>query len=76
MSIEETKTTIEVGSTGEVNKFLSHGWVLLLSYSHHNHDGQEPRFVLGWQKESEPVYPETLDKWERSEMRRDTGTLR
>ncbi len=76
MSIENTKLTIEVGSTQELNQYLRNGWVLILSYSHHNHDGQEPRFVLGWQKDVDPVYPELLDEWERNAMRKDTGSLR
>ncbi len=76
MSIEDTKFTIEVDSSHDLNQYLKNGWVLLLSYSHYNHDGQEPRFVIGWQKETEPVYPEFLDEWERQTMRRDTGHLR
>lgn len=75
MSIEETKLTIEVDSTNEMNQYLKKGWILILSYAHHNHEGQEPRFVLSWQKESEPEYPELLDAWERQEMQKDTGSL-
>lgn len=76
MSIEDTKLTVEVDSTNESNQYLHNGWVLILSYAHHNHDGQEPRFVLAWQEDSEPKYPELLDAWERQEMRKDTGALR
>lgn len=75
MSIEETKLTVEVDSVHEMNQYLQIGWVLILSYAFHNHEGQEPRFVLGWQQESEPKYPELLDAWERQEMRKDTGAL-
>jgi hypothetical protein len=76
MSIEDTKFTIEVDSIKELNLYLDRGWVLILSYAHHNHDGQEPRFVLSWQQDTAPVYPELLDAWERQEMRKDTGALR
>lgn len=76
MSIEDTKLTIEVDSTRELNQYLQKDWVLILSYAHHNHDGQEPRFVIGWQRDSEPQYPELLDVWERQEMKKDTGNLR
>ena len=75
MSIEETKVTVELDSTSELNQYLTNGWVLILSYAHHNHDGQEPRFVIGWQKDEDPVYPELLDAWERQEMQKDTGSL-
>ncbi len=76
MSIENTKLTTEVDSSREVNQYLQNGWTLLLSYAHHTHDTQEPRFVLGWQNDSEPVYPELLDRWEREEIQRNTGSLR
>lgn len=76
MRIEDTKLTVELDSSRELNQYLKNGWILLLSYSHHNNDGQEPRFVIAWQKESEPIYPELLDEWERDEMRKDTGSLR
>lgn len=68
MKIEETKLTAEVGSIRELNLFLLSGWTLILSYVQHHSDGQEPRFVIGWQKESEPVIPEILDEWELNEM--------
>jgi hypothetical protein len=72
MGIEDTKLTIEVDSSREVNQYLQNEWVLILAYAYHNHDGQEPRFVLAWQKDKEPVYPELLDDWERLEMDRAT----
>lgn len=72
MSIEDTKKTVEVFSTRELNEYLEHGWVLILTYAHHNHDAQEPRFVIAWQNDDKPVYPELLDEWERHEMDRAT----
>lgn len=68
MKIEETKLTAEVNSIRELNLFLISGWVLILSYVQHNSDSQEPRFVIAWQKEEEPVLPELLDAWELREM--------
>jgi hypothetical protein len=68
--------TVEVDSSRELNQYLQNGWTLLLSYSYHNHDGQEPRFVIGWQKTSEPIFPELLDEWERHEMQKNTGSLK
>jgi hypothetical protein len=68
MNIEETKLTAEVSSIRELNLFLLSGWVLILSYVKHYSDGQEPRFVIAWQKEDEPVLPELLDAWELHEM--------
>lgn len=68
MKIEETKLTAEVGSIRELNLFLLSGWVLILSYVKHSCDSQEPRFVIAWQKDYEPVLPELLDKWELREM--------
>ena len=70
MSIEETKITAEVGSSRELNKYLSEGWTLILSYVRHASDNQQPRFVIGWQKDDEPVYPEMLDEWELNEINR------
>jgi hypothetical protein len=75
MSIENTKLTLEVNSTHELNQYLNNGWVLILSYAHYHHDGQEPRFVVSWQQAGEPKYPELLDAWERHEMQKDTGSL-
>ncbi|NNE99933.1 MAG: hypothetical protein HKN25_13010 [Pyrinomonadaceae bacterium] len=75
MAIEDTKTTTEIGSSRELNQYLQSGWTLILSYTKHEHDTQEPCFVIGWQNDDEPVYPELLDRWERQEMMKDTGSL-
>lgn len=68
MKLEDTKITAEVRSVRELNLYLLAGWVLVLSYVKHTHDTQEPRFVIGWQTEEEPVVPELLDEWELKEM--------
>ena len=68
MSIEKTRVTTEVRSIRELNLYLLSGWVLILSYVKHLSDTQEPRFVLAWQEESEPVVPELLDEWELQEL--------
>lgn len=68
MSMEETKLTTEVRSTRELNLYLLSGWKLILSYVKHLSDTQEPRFVLAWQDETEPVVPELLDEWELHEL--------
>jgi len=68
MNIESTKLTTEVRSIRELNLYLLSGWVLILSYVKHLSDTQEPRFVMAWQDESEPVMPELLDKWELHEL--------
>lgn len=68
MSLEDTKLTTEVRSIRELNLYLVSGWVLILSYVKHLSDTQEPRFVLGWQSDSEPVVPELLDEWELQEI--------
>lgn len=68
MSLEKTKITTEVRSIRELNLYLLSGWVLILSYVKHLSDTQEPRFVLAWQDDSEPVVPELLDEWELHEM--------
>ncbi|MBA4123180.1 MAG: hypothetical protein H0X72_12050 [Acidobacteria bacterium] len=70
MSIEETKVTAEVGSSRELNKYLGEGWKLILSYVRHSSDSQQPRFIVAWQKDGEPVYPEILDEWELNEINR------
>lgn len=75
MSIEDTSITIEIGSSRELNQYLQKGWTLILSYIKHEHDTQEPCFVVAWQRDDEPVYPELLDRWERREMAEDTGSL-
>ncbi len=68
MRMEDTKLTAEVRSIRELNLYLLAGWTLILSYVKHLSDTQEPRFVLGWQQESEPVLPELLDEWELHEL--------
>lgn len=68
MSMEKTKLTTEVRSVRELNLYLLSGWVLILSYVKHLSDTQEPRFVLAWQEETEPVVPELLDEWELQEI--------
>ena len=72
MDIQDTKLTAELGSSGELNKFLGEGWVLLLSYIKHANDSQRPRFVVGWQHEGPAIFPEILDEWEQREMMRQT----
>jgi hypothetical protein len=69
-NIQDTRLTAELCSTGELNKYLLDGWVLILGYVQHSSDSQEPRFIVAWQAEGPPVYPELLDEWERREMRR------
>jgi len=71
VNIQETKLTAELGSSGELNKYLSEGWVLILSYVKHSSDTQLPRFVVAWQAEGPAVFPELLDEWERREIRRN-----
>lgn len=70
MSIEDTKLTTEVGSVRELNLYLLSGWKLILSYTRHLSDSQQPRFVLAWQTSDEPVIPELLDEWELHEIDR------
>lgn len=68
MSMEDTKLTTEVRSIRELNLYLLSGWKLILSYVKHLSDTQEPRFVLAWQEDREPVMPELLDEWELHEL--------
>ena len=68
MSMEQTKLTTEVRSIRELNLYLVSGWVLILSYVKHLSDTQEPRFVIAWQGDNEPVIPELLDEWELHEL--------
>ena len=70
MNIQETKLTAELGSSGELNKYLGEGWILILSYVKHANDSQQPRFVVAWQEDGPPVYPQILDEWEQREMDR------
>lgn len=73
MSLEDTKLVGEAVSVRELNLFLLAGWKLLLTYVEHTGDKQEPRFVIGWQNDEEPVIPELLDKWEIDEIKQQTG---
>jgi hypothetical protein len=70
LKLEETRLTAELSSSGELNKYLSEGWVLILSYVKHLSDSQQPRFVVAWQENSPAVFPEILDEWEQREMAR------
>ena len=74
MSIEDTTTTAEARSIRELNLYLTSGWKLLLTYVKHASDSQQPRFVLGWQSDGEPVVPELLDEWELHEIDRQRYT--
>ncbi len=73
MNIQETKLTAELGSSGELNKYLSEGWVLILSYVKHQCDSQQPRFVVAWQDDGPAIFPEILDEWEQREMKRQSS---
>lgn len=68
MDYDEIKITAEVSSSRELNHYLKNGWVLILGYVKHQSDTQQPRFVIGWKREDEPIYPELLDEWERHEI--------
>jgi len=68
MNTEDIKLTAEVSSSRELNHYLNNGWVLILSYIKHLSDSQQPRFVVGWKSDDEPVYPELLDEWELHEI--------
>ncbi|HEX2640264.1 MAG TPA: hypothetical protein VHL50_06820 [Pyrinomonadaceae bacterium] len=70
MSIEETKLTCELRSVRELNLYLLSGWRLLLTYVKQLSDTQEPRFIVGWHTDDEPVVPEMLDEWELNEIDR------
>ena len=70
MDIQDTRLTAELTSSGELNKYLSEGWVLILGYVKKTSDTQQPRFVVAWQADGPPVYPEILDEWEQREMSR------
>jgi hypothetical protein len=72
-NIDETRLTAELTSSGELNKYLSEGWVLILSYVKHLSDTQQPRFVVAWQDDTPPVFPEILDEWEQRELWRQTN---
>lgn len=70
MEIENTRLTAELTSSGELNKYLAEGWVLILGYVKQMSDSQQPRFIVAWQADGPPVFPEILDEWERREMKR------
>jgi hypothetical protein len=70
VNIQDTKLTAELASSSELNKYLSQGWVLILGYVKNKNDSQQPRFVVAWQNDGPPIYPEVLDEWEQREMRR------
>jgi hypothetical protein len=71
VDIQDTRLTAELTSSGELNKYLNEGWVLILSYVKHLSDSHQPRFVVAWQQpDSPPVFPEMLDEWEQREMLR------
>ena len=69
MSLEETRITAEVTSIRELNLYLLNGWTLILSYVKHLSDSQQPRFVIAWQKDTQPEIPELLDEWEINELK-------
>lgn len=71
LDIQQTKLTAVLDSSGELNKYLSEGWVLILSYVEHLCDSHQPRFVVAWQDDGPPVFPEMLDRWERRELSRN-----
>ena len=70
LDIQDTRLTAELGSSGELNKYLSEGWVLILGYVKHVSDSQQPRFIVAWQQDVPPVFPEMLDEWEQRELQR------
>jgi hypothetical protein len=70
LEIQDTRLTAELSSSGELNKYLSEGWVLILGYVKHMSDTQQPRFIVAWQMEGPPVFPEMLDEWEQRELQR------
>jgi len=74
MSLEETRITAEVTSIRELNLYLLNGWTLILSYVKHLSDSQQPRFVIAWQKDTQPEIPELLDEWELNEINRQRYT--
>ena len=70
LNLQDTRLTAELSSSGELNKYLGEGWVLILSYVKNKSDSQQPRFVVAWQQDEPPVFPEILDEWEQREMMR------
>ena len=73
-NIQNTKLTAELATSGELNKYLGEGWVLILSYIRHQNDTQQPRFVVAWQADGPAVFPELLDEWDQRELRRQRLT--
>ena len=73
VNIQETRLTAELTSSGELNKYLSEGWVLILSYVKHLSDSHQPRFVVAWQNDGPPIFPELLDEWEQREILRQVN---
>src|SRR5579864_5586244 len=63
MELENTKAVIELRRSGDVNKHLKLGWVLLNQYVTDYNGAQYPpthqtmHFVLAWQGDGEPEYP-------------------
>jgi len=74
MSLEETRITAEVASIRELNLYLLSGWTLILRYVNHLSDSQHPRFVIAWQRDTQPEIPELLDEWELNEINRQRYT--
>ena len=70
MNIQDTRLTADLSSSGELNKYLNEGWVLILGYVKHLSDTQQPRFVVAWQQDGPPIFPEILDEWEQRELSR------
>ncbi|MBN2017255.1 MAG: hypothetical protein JW794_03875, partial [Candidatus Cloacimonetes bacterium] len=64
MNIEDTKHVEEIKYNTElVNEFLGLGWTLLLTYSEKDIEySRGPYFILGWQKEENPIFPESYNK--------------
>lgn len=74
IDLHETRLATEVGSVRELNQYLAKGWVLIQTFVRHTHDTQEPRFVLAWQSDEDPIRPEFLDEWEQKELFRISQT--
>lgn len=71
MPIEDTRITAELGSSGELNRYLQDGWILILNYVRFQSDVQEPRFVVAWQENGPPIFPELLSDWEVRDMHKN-----
>jgi UPF0288 family protein (methanogenesis marker protein 3) len=61
MALEDTKTTEDIRSTKDLNKFLEKEWVLISTYVVDVGELGAPsavqHFVVAWQKETTPNYP-------------------